>query len=119
MSFTRKVGQKIQRPGGMVCEILAFTHDQVSVKASDGRLYILASHVDYKYSNVPDFFELGESYRFASPGGGTYKIDELRMLDNPTSPIEGLVAVAIASATDGKEWLSLLNKYDFNSMVKV
>lgn len=64
MSFTRKVGQKIQRPGGMVCEIMLIGDSQVAVKATDGKLYLLADANQHLYRDVPSFYQIGKRYKF-------------------------------------------------------
>lgn len=121
MSFTLKVGNKIQREGGMVCEIKLLAPYQVAVEAEDGKLYLLSDTQWRFYSDVPSFYEVDQVYRFTSGlRTDTWKILDIYQVDNPEYGDEGkLKAVAKMVTATGTEDIQTLGVHDFKRMVKV
>lgn len=77
MSFTHKLGQKIQRAGGMVCEIKGLGYTYVGVLASDGKSYNIKSDIWWKYYDIKqsgDFTrKMGQRLKH-KPSGSEYVI---------------------------------------------
>lgn len=121
MSFTLKVGNKIQRAGGMVCEIKLLATHQVVVEGANGKLYLLSDTQWHSYSDVPSFYEVDQVYRFASGWRtDTWKILDIYQVDNPEDGDEGkLKAVAKMVTATGTEDIQTLGMHDFKRMVKV
>lgn len=120
MSFKRKVGNKIQRPGGMVCEIKLLAPYQVVVEGSNGRLYLLSDTQWYLYSDVPSFYEVDQKYKFASGSrSDVWEILDIYQVDNPEYGDGKLKAVAKMITPTGTEDIQTLSVGDFERMVKV
>jgi hypothetical protein len=121
VSFTRKVGNKIQRTGGMVCEIKLLAPYQAVVEGSNGKLFLINDTSWYLYSDVPSFYEVDQKYKFASGWRtDTWKILDIYQVDNPEYGDEGkLKAVAKMITATGTEDIQTLTMHDFKRMVKV
>lgn len=119
MGFTLKVGQKIQRPGGMVCEIKAVGPTQIAVEASNGTLHVIGDDKWWMYSNYAGFYKVGKTYKFKSLNrADTWQILDVYEVSRPAYDSK-VKAVAKMITDRGYEDIQTLSRSDFDRMVEV